>query len=359
MTAVLERELGTGEYLLPSAEARAAALARAAARCRGVLAPSRVWKRPDAVVAFAVPVVPGASLAELAAESALTLGECVAVGVGVAEALAAMHAERLAHGDVTAANVVAHGRTVTLVDTMGALADGGGASPEGDIAALGTLLRVLANPQAAPAIEAWTAPLLADDPAERPEAAHAAAALALCAPPEQLRKPVSPVAAAIRSGALPRTAARRQDRWWRAERTAKRLSPLAALAVVGTFAGVGLMPAVAEGEGPQQAAVVLTERRIAALAAGDAQALVELTVPDTEAAAANPDRLDPFVGLAAQNISAEVISESETRAVVKVTSRLSGYSVGLEEHPPATVTAVLELSLTRQGWLVGRVLPAP
>jgi len=358
MTAVLERELGTGEYLLPSAQARAAALARAAAACPGVLAPIRVWKRPDAVVAFTVSVVSGASLAELRAEHAFSLGECVAVGVGVAKALAAMHGERLAHGDVTAANVVVDGRTVTLVDTMGALVDGAEATPAGDVAALGLLLRSLADEQAAPVIEAWTAPLHAADPAERPTAAHAAAALALCSPPQAVRKPAAPVAAAIRSGAVPRTVARAEDRWWRVEKAAKRLSPLAALAVLGTFAGVGLMPAVAATEGPEHAAVVLTERRIEALAQGDAAALAELTIPDSEAAAANPEAIEAFVGLELKAVTAEVISATETEAVVEVTSELSGYSVGPGEHPPATVTAVLELSLTRQGWLVGRILPA-
>ena len=357
MTATLERELGTGEHLLPSAQARAAALSRAAAACSGVLAPSRVWRRPDAVVAFSVPVVPGASLAELGAERALTLGECVTVGVGLAKALAAMHAERLAHGDVSAANVVVDGKHVTLVDTMGALADGGGASPDGDVGALGELLRSLADEHAAPVIKAWTAPLVAGG--DRPQAAHAAAALALCAPAEPLRKPASPVAAAIRSGAVPRTVRRAADRWWRVERTAKRVSPLAALVVVGAVAGAGLMPAMAADPDPMQAAISLTERRVEALAEGDAQALATLTVPGGEAAAANPGSLEPFVGLRAERVSAEVLSATQAQATVKVTSQLSSYSVGLEERPAATVTAVLDLSLTQEGWLVERVLPVP
>ncbi len=194
MGTYLERELGIGSDLLTSAAARAAALARASGRCRAVLSPSRVWERPDGVVAVSMPVAPGASLAEVRANRALTIGECVLVGVGVADALAAMHAERLAHGDVSAANVVVSGRRVSLVDTMGALCHergtmgyvaperAKGATPAGDVYSLGALLRALADVQAAPIIEAWTAPLLANDPEVRPSATHAAAALARCAP---------------------------------------------------------------------------------------------------------------------------------------------------------------------------------
>ena len=91
-TPHLERELGTGSDLLTSAQARAAALARAAATGHGVCVPSRVWRRPDAVVAFAVPVIPGVSLSELGSYRPLSVGECVTIGVGVASALAAMHA---------------------------------------------------------------------------------------------------------------------------------------------------------------------------------------------------------------------------------------------------------------------------
>ena len=403
MADFLERELGSGGDLLTSAVARAAALARAGAACRGVSVPLRVRRRPDGVVAFDVPVAPGASLAEIRAGRALTLGECVTVGVAVAEALAAMHAERIAHGDVSPGNVVVAGKRVTLVDTMGALNDergtpgyapperDRGASPAGDAYALGAMLRSIADLAATPAIEAWTEPLLADDPSPRPAAAHVARALARCAAPEAIAVPTAGVAAAMRAGALPRTLKRSEDRWWRAERTAIRIAPLAALGVAAAATGWGLMPAVAANDtpravaseanvdapitmpvsaaaqiGPVDAAVAITVLRVATLAEGDAAGLRALSLEGAPAARADAETVAGlasgtlvFEGLEVVRVDAELDHMTIGGAIVKVTTELSGYSVGHEAVPAGTATALLELRLTQRGWLVERILPQP
>jgi hypothetical protein len=387
VTTYLERELGRGADLLSGAHSRAAALARAHAACGVVSSPVNIRQRPDGVVAFDVQVAAGASLAE-SGQGALTVGQCVTVGVAVAQGLAAMHAERIAHGDVSAANVVVKGRMVALVDTMGALAAergtpgfaaperSEGPSPAGDVYSLGMLLRSLAKPDALPVIEAWTAPLIATDPEDRPSAAHAARAIARCAPSEPLPTAASPVAAAMRAGALPRTQARSADRWWRAERMALRLSPLAALGVAALVAGWGLGPAVAGTaggpaprgpvpvssvtlEGPGAAAVALTERRVTALARGDATRLADVTRAGSEARAGTPADVDELTGLELYSVASAVAHTSPGRAIVDVTSELSAYSVGHKDYPATTVRARLELTLTPQGWLVERVLPAP
>lgn len=402
MSATLERELGSGGDLLTSATARGAALSRAHERCKSVLAPTRVWRRPDAVVAVLVPVAPGASLAEVRSGRALSVGECVGVGVGVAEGLAAMHAERLAHGDVSAANVMVSGRRVTLVDTMGALCEErgtpgyaaperkGGASAAGDVYSLGLLLRALADDEARPIIEAWTAPLLAADPASRPTAAHAAAALARCTRAVPIRVADAPVAASMRAGALERTVSTPQDRWWRAQKSSVRLAPVALLAVLAAITGAALVPAVAASRDPLQrplraveapitvpisaatslapddAAVRLAGDRIDALAAGDAARLISLSAPgsaaagaDAATAAALGDGSLDFDGLALKQVRAEVVAATPGGAIVKVTTTLGPYSVGPDAREGGTATATLELVLTQRGWLVARILPQP
>ncbi len=393
MATELERGLGRGDGLLMSATARAAALERAHERCSAVIAPSRVWIRPDAVVAVAVPVAPGASLAEVRAGRALSVGECLTVGVAVADALAALHAERLAHGDISAANVMVSGRKVALVDTMGALGEergtpgfaaperAAGASPAGDVFALGMLLRFLADAQALPVIVAWTAPLVAADPESRPSAAHAAAALARCAPTAPVRAPESPVAAAMRAGAVERTTATRRDRGWRAQKLSLRLAPLALLAVFAAISGPSLLPAMAGGTNPRAQSAVeveaagapaapdmaareLVRARIAALAAGDGAALLAVSAPGSPSAqsdAATAKALTSgtlaFEGLVMMRAAATTVESTPSSAVVEVTTTLSDYRVGQEDVLGGTATAKLELVLTPRGWLVERVLP--
>lgn len=402
MSDLVERELGAGGDLLSSALARAAALSRARARFAGVLAPAKVWRRPDGVVAASFPVAQGASLAEAALQRSFGIGECVTVGVRVARALAAMHAERIAHGDVSAANVMALGRSVTLVDTMGAIAAergtpgfaaperSQGATPPGDVFALGMLLRSVANDEALPVMEAWTRPLLAVDPGERPTAAHAAAALALCAPAQPLPKVVAPVAAAIRAGGIARTVKRPEDRWWRTERAALRLSPLVGLAAVAVVTGAALVPTVAAApvslnsgghrtevpltipvaanalKAPEAAAADLAARRVQALATGDSSGLLALSLPGSPAAAADRETANAladgtleFRGLTLETVTAQVRETTPGGAIVEVTSVLSGYSVGREDVPAGEATAVLELVVTQRGWLVERILPPP
>ncbi|NMR21316.1 protein kinase domain-containing protein [Cellulomonas fimi] len=77
--------------------------------------------------------VPGTTLAALlAVRGALSSGEVVTLVVPVAQALAALHAVGLAHGDVSPANVVLtpDGRPV-LIDVLGAVTHGGPAADAG------------------------------------------------------------------------------------------------------------------------------------------------------------------------------------------------------------------------------------
>ena len=330
------------------------------------------------------------------------MGECVLVGVAVADALAAMHAERLAHGDVSAANVVVSGRRVTLVDTMGALCvergtpnfaspeRGEGATPQGDVYSLGQLLRALADGQAAPIIEAWTAPLIVADPHQRPTAIHAAAALARCAPSTPVRAPEAPVAAAMRAGGVERTVRRREDRGWRAQKATVRLAPLAGLAVLAAISGAALAPSLLANHAPptrplqhrevsvtlpiseatltppDSAARELARRRVDALTAGDGEALLALSAPGSEAAAADiaiAAQLDGgslgFTGLSLKYVAARLVHTTPGGAVVEVTTTLGPYSVGPESHAGGMATARIELVLTQRGWLVARILPPP
>jgi hypothetical protein len=384
-----ERELGDGGDLLTSALARAAALARARARCRGVAVPARVRRRPDGVVTYEEQAAPGSSLAVVLDRAPLTVGQCVTVGVGIAEALAAIHAERLAHGAVRAASVVVDGRRVALTHTMVAL-EAGGASPARDVQALGELLRSLANAAAAPIIHAWTAPLLGETPGERPTAAHAAAALARCAPQERVHGAPAPVAAAMRASVVDPVEPWPQDRWWRIERRALRLAPVVGLAAVAAVAAAMVVPSVAAAplrlsQGPTTpptaaqapagsdavvradlAAEELTRQRIAARAAGDGDLLLRVSRPgsatarsDAELATALSSGDVTFSGLELTGVDASVESETPGGVIVEVTSDLSGYGVGHERRPAGTATARLELVLTDGRWLVEQILPPP
>jgi len=352
------------------------------------------------VVAASFPVAVGASLAEVLSQRRLSVGECVTVGIGVAAVLSAMHGERIAHGDVSAANVLVAGRAVTVADTMGALGEelgtvayaaperARGATPAGDVFALGMLLRSIADDEAEPVMRAWTEPLVGQDPGGRPAAAHAAAALALCAKAQPVRDAAAPVAAAIRAGGVERTVKRREDRWWRAERMALRLSPLAVLVAVAAVTGSALVPSVAAVptrlgadppkvqalgtvpvaaaafDSPEAAATKLVAQRVRALAAGDERALLALSVPGSEAGAADAETAKSladgslaFTGLALEGATARLIATTPGGALVEVTSALSGYSVGKERVAAGDATAVLELRLTQKGWLVARILP--
>ena len=167
---------------------------------------------------------------------------------------------------------------------------GSGATPAGDVYALGALLRHMVGAEGAPVIEAWTAPLLAADPLARPTAAHAAAALARCAEPLPIRAIESSVAAAMRAGGEPRTLRRPADRWWHAERAAKRLAPLAGLGVIAALAGSSLVPALQaapmRGHLAERMTVGVTTVPVAAEAfVGPADAAERLTAARIEALA--------------------------------------------------------------------------
>jgi tRNA A-37 threonylcarbamoyl transferase component Bud32 len=397
MGATLERELGTGPAVAAAARARCALLARCAHP--GILNPERIEERVDGTVVAVVPVVDGASLAELTKERRLTLGECVTVAVGAAQALAVLHNAGLAHGDISPANIVALRTSVTLVDTLGAPSvdtwTQGFAAPErhhgataaADVYALAAVLRCVVDDAGAPAVEAWTAPMMRAEPGERPHAAHVEAAFAVCSPAVPIHSLEQPVVAAMRAASAPRTVRRPQDRWWRAERAAVRVAPLAALAAVAllpaqalTQTASALLPAdasrdepvvVAEASllTPEQAAVALTHARVQALESEDARALRGISTLGSAAAAADSATAAAMSSgtLAVDGLRLDAVEATLTRrtpagALVRVTTTMSAHTVTRGDHtvqiPATTAVAVIEMRLSREGWSVTRVQPA-
>ena len=398
MGAYVTRLLGTGQTQLEDARARAVALRDAGHP--GVLVPVGVELGDDGVVLARLPVIAGVSLAEATRTRRLSLGEVVTVAVGAADALAALHRVRLAHGDLSAANVMVHGRTVVLVDTMGARSSAGVGPAAGpgpgradaadDVYALGSLLREIADAAAAPVVDAWSAPMVRDDAAARPPARDVAIAWAACAAPLPVQAPTAPVAEAMRAGALPRTMRLASGRGWRLERLAVRCAPLVALVAVAVPVALSLIPearAAALSRAPQQApaaiplaadaglsaadaAVRLTERRADALASADGRALLAVTLPGSPAALADGAEAAALVagdlsvhGLVAPDVRAALVASTPGGATVAVTTESEEYvmwSDGVATRVPAATTrAVLDLRLTQAGWRVERVRPSP
>jgi hypothetical protein len=336
--------------------ARRADLRRRVAALAGVAHPHVARLAPllelrDGTAAVLQADVPGADLATVrAARGPWEPGEVVTVVVPLAQALAALHAVGVAHGDVAPGNVVlAPGGRPVLVDLVHGADDAeagtpgyaapervagrAGATPAGDLHALGRLgLALLDGPAArpddardggSPETAALRRVLLAaadPDPDRRPSAARLAAdAYAACPP-----RPVAmPDAAALAPLTLRRLAAppdeatvrtpAREPRRGRHRRPGPVRGPLVVLAtglaaavLVGALlrADPGGSPAAAEPGGaasdppavsapgpgapdPALAAARLTHRRVAALVAGNPAALASVTLPGSPAAAAD------------------------------------------------------------------------
>jgi hypothetical protein len=308
-----ERVVGHGPEALEWARRRSAALAEVLHP--GVLAPTELRREHDGSVIAIMPRIDGDDVgALLLARGGLSVGECVTLGVAVADALAAMHRAGLAHGDVSPANIMVGAASVTLVDTMGAPGTweagtpgyqaperDSGASAPADVFALGKVLTEAVRAADAERIEAWVAPMLAPEPSVRPTAAMVARALLACAAPEPIERPMLGVAEAMRTRAVSDSAARteRRDygRPWRVWRRVRRWGVVVLVAAGVAFVALFLAPRVAvwanppEPPGfepaiplpahatvtPEQAARDLTETRFAAIAAADADALRSTT----------------------------------------------------------------------------------
>ena len=281
--------------------------------------------------------VPGADLATVcAARGAWTPAEVVTVLVPLAGALAALHARGLAHGDVSAANVVLRpdGRAV-LVDLIcgddpAECGTPGVAAPErvtgarapGDVHALARLgLRLLGAdrsrdrepPSDTVAMLTGRAELVgcleaasAATPEHRPDADHFASSLYAACRPAPVDIPDAAVLARAALRRLAESPAADRTTWVRPrprrERGRHRRSRgrgavlLAAMTVVLVIAAVLATTVVTgrghqrgrqDGVGPQEAAVRLTVARTDALSSGDMWALRDVTVIGSRAAAAD------------------------------------------------------------------------
>ncbi|WP_182111375.1 protein kinase [Actinotalea sp. JY-7876] len=329
------------------------ATALAAVRHPHVATVSGALVLPDGRLAVLHDAVAGHDLATLlAARPGWRAGEVVTALVPLADALAALHERGLTHGDVAPANVVVEDGRPVLVDlvlgddpfeggTVGYAAPerSRGATPAGDVHALGRLGIALLGPPDPPDARgrvgdpARTAVRdvlrRAGDPVAeaRPTAAELAALLFAACPPEPIR-PVDPAVLAqlsLRRLAEP-DPARTQPRPRRARGRHRAGHPLrfrllaattavlvAAVVAAATGAGrVGPVPATAPrgtasseatGAGyradpaaggvapvtlpPAAAALRLTHERAEALLAADRGRLARVTVPRSQAAAAD------------------------------------------------------------------------
>jgi hypothetical protein len=191
--------LPTVERTGPSAADRDAvpALMRPLERLVAVRAPTLAplvrWSATDAGAVLVHDVPAGAvPLDTLRREGPLRAGHVLAVALAVTDALVALHDAGLAHGSVDPMNVlVAPDGSVVLAGTGLAwrAAPGmlGGPTPEGDVAAVGDLVRVLLGRGGAPGSLVLAALRASDsDPLLRPEAAGLAGLLRACGHPERL-----------------------------------------------------------------------------------------------------------------------------------------------------------------------------
>lgn len=330
---VVSRSVGTGAQVLGRVTERVRALGRV--DHPGVLIPLSVGVAEGEQVVVTMPWIDGVDLAELESRRGpLSAGECVWLGVRVAAALEALHAQGIAHGDVSPSNVVVAGGQIVLVDTVGGCVDdergtvgfraperSSGATPAADAYSLGVLLRWCVADHDRIPIEAWTAPLVVRDPASRPPVQVVALALASCAPERPVSVPPrSEVVSALRARATERTERIAEGRRWRARRVILRTvagmaitaaaigsvvavprvvdaamsAPASSMGMDGRAVGTGVSegviaasthgpaepsPTAPDRPGPEDAATNLTVQRIRALAEGDGAALRE-TVGD-------------------------------------------------------------------------------
>lgn len=329
-------------------------------------------------------------------------GEVVTLLVPLAQALAALHAVGLVHGDVAPENIVlAPGGRPVLIDLDGVVRPGRGtpgyaerrargAAP-GDVFALASLgLAVLGDEPdgAVTELHRLLESVCRAEPAARPGATAVAAACFDLAAPEPLDVPPDEVMARI---ALPRLGAREPVVHTVRDPVAARRRRLRSAALVGVAAtvatalAVGLgasRPAVgparqgpvagpaelgtsveAEVAGPKDAvvaaAVTLTERRAELLSDGSTERLEEVTVLGSPAFDADTALLESLaargetVQVRAEVVEARRLPPDGDRELVLVTSAHRATGAAVADGPR---TVVLALVRTPAGWRVAEVL---
>ncbi|MDN4486842.1 hypothetical protein QQX10_01540 [Demequina sp. SYSU T00039] len=396
------RDVGEGDAVERAARARMAALA--AVDHPGLVPPLDV-RRDGSTVQVCTPRVSAPDLGTARGTGPhagiTSLEQWVWLMSGLADALAALHRHGLAHGDVSPGNVLVAERPL-LIDLIGpalgrehgtpgfaAPEAAGGPSPAGDVYALGRLGRHMAAPTIAVQADAWTAPLLAEDPAARPPAESIAAGLTSCAETARWRPEAVDVAPSLRSAASTAATARDPRAWaWRLRRRVPLVAGTVVLALTAGFLWSALPPSVPEGAAgattvlveaaaqppvgvePTDAARELTRARFAALESGDGDALAGLAVPGSAAWA----QLEHQAALLADGAAVEGLGDPEIEAstvmvdgeaaTVEVTTRIGAHTwVTAEgerrEIEAAVETAVLELVWSGERWRVSDVSAAP
>ena len=393
----------------------AGALAEAALRLEalrtvahpGVAVPIQVALTPDGDVVATTRRAAGEDAATvLRLRGGLSAGECVGIGVDVAEALAALHAAGLAHGDVSPANIVVTPTRAILVDTLaGARAGERGtrgfgaperavaATPAGDVYSLGKVLGALACEDAAERVGAWAEPLCRPDPADRPTAAVAARALRACADPVAVEVPIVGVAAAVRARAVEpdeETMRLATGRVWRVRRAAVRWVRMAAVGAVAltlVLLAVRLVaalvpeqrpnylptipiPADALASRPDAAAAELVSTRLLALASGDPDALLGVSAPGSPARAEDAPLVGRLAagdlgydGLVATVTSVETLEVAGSVATVRVAYVTSSHVVrdgeASVDMPETTAVVDVDVAWEDGAWRIVRTRPRP
>lgn len=374
----------------------------------GVCVPDGIGLNPDGTVVATMPRVKGeTALALSRMRGGLSAGECVAIGIDVAEALAALHARGLAHGDVSPANIVVSPTRAVLVDTLsGARATergtpgfaaperAVGATPAGDVYSLGRVMEALVGEPGRERIAAWTEPLCRPEAAARPSALVAARALRDCADPVPVSVPEPSVVAAVRARVIESEEATLRlpsGRTWRVRRAVwswSRRVAWAAGATLAVFVGARIvgallpdgsgwhylptipMPADALPLAPDDAAAALIEDRIGALAAADPEALLEVTTIDGLARGGDTplaERLASgdlrYQGLSAEVTGVEALSEEGNRATVRVSYKVGAHTVRdgdrLIQVSESGMVVDVDIVWTDGGWRIAQTRAVP
>jgi len=384
-----ERVVGHGHDVYDAVRARVAALAGVSHP--GLDAPSRVTMLPGEAVAVAEPGYGASTLrATLDSRGTLTAGECVWVGMAVAEALAALHRAGVFHGAVDTDAVRLPAGGVLLAHLVDGAQE---ATAADDVAALGRMLEQCVTGQDLERVRAWTEPMTHTDSAARPTAAMVARALGSCAPSEPLQQSPRGVASSMRAAVSQPAKVRRlpQARTWRWRQAVRARSLKVALLVAATLAVVwGVSAAVTLwGEGsamsplaagvaggehdPAWVAREATQARFEALRSSDnTDALLTWTVDGSPAQAEAQSTADAVASgrMAVEGLTVTIDQLEADRslvdttgvAVVRVTYTLSDHVVTVDGQATRfdAYSQTVDLTLERMGgvWRVHSAVDA-